>query len=121
HSGGGRLTLKLHREDHGDVAGRPGVPDRPTPTPAGAGGGRRIAWAAEDTWDRIESSLAGPGRRGGRDVAIGPEVVLRDGEMAIEASASPALDDSLPFRAADAAARAGVPVARDSLRRLALQ
>jgi [protein-PII] uridylyltransferase len=41
--------------------------------------------------------------------------------MAIEASASPALDDSLPFRVAAAAARAGVPVARDTLRRLAIQ
>src|SRR5205807_1523465 len=34
---------------------------------------------------------------------------------------SPALDDSLPFRVAAAAARAGVPVARETLRRLALQ
>jgi len=39
----------------------------------------------------------------------------------MEAAASPAIDDSLPFRVAAAAARAGVPVARDTLRRLAMQ
>jgi [protein-PII] uridylyltransferase len=121
HSSLGRHRDTLHREDQDDVAHRLDMAGRSTLTLTVAGAGRRIAWAAEDTWDRIASSLAGPGRRGGRDVAVEPEIVLRDGEMAIEASASPALDDSLPFRVTAAAARAGVPVARDTLRRLAMQ
>jgi [protein-PII] uridylyltransferase len=111
----------LVRESESDVAARLQLADRSALALSVAAAGRRIAWAAEDTWDRIESWMKGPGRRGGRDVAIEPDVVLRDDEMALESSASPALDDSLPFRVAAAAARAGVPVARDTLRRLAVQ
>jgi [protein-PII] uridylyltransferase len=121
HASAARRGDTLRREDQADVAARLAMADRSTLTHAVAAAGRRIAWAAEDTWDRIESSLKGPGRRGGRDLAVEPDVVLRDGEMAIEASASPALDDSLPFRLAAAGARAGVPVARETLRGLALQ
>ncbi|MBV9410959.1 MAG: [protein-PII] uridylyltransferase, partial [Acidimicrobiia bacterium] len=121
HAVSGRQSDALLRELQTDVADRLDMGDRSSLALAVAAAGRRIAWAAEDTWDRIESSLAGPGRRGGRDVVVEPEIVLRDGEVAMEASASPALDDSLPFRVAAAAARAGVPVARDTLRRLALQ
>ena len=121
HASTGRRNDTLLRENQADVAARLEVADRSELTRFVAGAGRRIAWAAGDTWERIGSSLAGPGRRGGRDLAVEPDIVLRDGEMAIEASASPALDDSLPFRVAAAAARAGVPVARDALRRLALQ
>jgi [protein-PII] uridylyltransferase len=121
HAESGRQSDALLRELQADVAARLGMADRSSLALAVAGAGRRIAWTAEDTWDRIESTLAGPGRRGGRDVVVEPEVVLRDGEIAMEPSASPALDDSLPFRVAATAARAGVPVARDTLRRLALQ
>jgi [protein-PII] uridylyltransferase len=115
-----RHTDTLVREDQADVATALGMPDRSALAVAVAAAGRRIAWAAEDTWDRVESFLAGPGRRGGRDIVVEPDVVLRDAEIALDASASPALDDSLPFRVMAAAARAGVPVARDTLRRLAL-
>jgi len=121
HTVAGRHTDTLVREDQAGVAARLGMPDRQALATAVTAAGRRIAWAAEDTWDRIESSLSGPGRRGGRDLPVEPEIVLRDGEMAIDSTASPALDDSLPFRVAAAAARAGVPVAQDTLRRLALQ
>ena len=121
HSVTGRQADVLRREDQAEVAEWLTMAERAALSLAVASAGRRIAWAAEDTWDRIESSLEGPGRRGGRDVAVEPDIVLRDGEMAIEASASPALDDSLPFRVCAAAARGGVPVARDTLRRLALQ
>jgi [protein-PII] uridylyltransferase len=121
HTTAARRGDTLLREDQAAVADRLGMPDRWTLAHTVASAGRRIAWAAEDTWDRIESSLTGPGRRGGRDVVVEPDVVLRDGEMAIEASASPALDDSLPFRVAAAAARDGVPVARETLRALAVQ
>jgi len=121
HAVTGRQSDVLRREDQSEVAERLAIEDRAALSLAVAGAGRRIAWAAEDVWDRVESSLEGPGGRGGRDVAIEPDIVLRDGEMAIEASASPALDDSLPFRVCAAAARAGVPVARDTLRRLSLQ
>src|SRR5581483_4417188 len=121
HAVSGRQTDTLLRELQTDVAAGLGMADRSALALAVAGAGRRISWAAEDTWDRIESSLAGPARRGGRDVVVEPEIVLRDGEVAMDASASPALDDSLPFRVAAAAARAGVPVGRDTLRRLALQ
>jgi len=116
-----RHTDTLVREDQAGVAAALGMHDRSALAVAVAAAGRRIGWAAEDTWDRVESTLAGPGRRGGRDLAVEPDIVLRDAEIALDPSSSPALDDSLPFRVMAAAARAGVPVARDTLRRLAVQ
>src|SRR5581483_4886933 len=121
HASAGRHADALLRENQADVAVRLGLPDRAALSLVVAGAGRRVAWAAEDAWDRIDSWMAGPGRRGGRDVPVEPDIVLRDGEMTIEATSSPALDDSLPFRVAAAAARAGVPVARETCRRLAVQ
>jgi len=116
-----RHTDTLVREDQAGVAAALGMHDRSALAVAVAAAGRRIGWAAEDTWDRVESTLAGPGRRGGRDLAVEPDIVLRDAEIALDPSSSPALDDSLPFRVMAAAARAGVPIARDTLRRLAVQ
>ncbi len=121
HTVASRRGDTLVREDQDAIAETLGVADRDELMLAVSEAGRRVAWASDDTWDRIESSLNGPGRRGGRDLAVEPDVVLRDGEMAMDASASPALDDSLPFRVAAAAGRAGVPISRDTLRRLALQ
>jgi len=116
-----RHTDTLVREEQAGVAAALGMHDRSALAVAVAAAGRRIGWAAEDTWDRVESTLAGPGRRGGRDLAVEPDIVLRDAEIALDPSSSPALDDSLPFRVMAAAARAGVPIARDTLRRLAVQ
>jgi [protein-PII] uridylyltransferase len=80
---------------------------------------RAIAWASDDGWRRVESWLAGPkGRRGGGDVVIEPELVARDGEIALLSQADPAVDPSLALRVAAASAERDLPIARATLERL---
>ena len=63
---------------------------------------------------------AGPsGWRARRDRAIGPGLVLRDGEVHLTADADPAADPSLVLRAAAAAAAGDTRIHRGSLDRLA--
>jgi [protein-PII] uridylyltransferase len=119
HAVTGRRTDMLLREDQSAVAARLAMADRDTLMTCVAHAGRRLAWVAGDTWDRVESSLQGPGRRGGRDRPLELGVVLRDGEVALDKDASVLVDDSLPFRVGAAAARVGVPVSRQALGRLA--
>jgi [protein-PII] uridylyltransferase len=80
---------------------------------------RTIASQSDDTWRAVRASLQGPRGRStaGRDVPLSPGLVLRDGEVALLADASPADDPSLLLRAGAAAAYLGAPVARPTLRR----
>jgi [protein-PII] uridylyltransferase len=81
--------------------------------------GRMIAWQSDDAWRSVGSWLQGPRGRSavGADRALGPGLVLRDGEVALVADASPADDPSVVLRAASAAAHRGVPIARATLDR----
>jgi [protein-PII] uridylyltransferase len=86
--------------------------------------GREVMWASSDGWRRVESYLAGPlGRTGGRDIAVGDGVVLRDREVALGPDAGPDAgrlrEGSLLLGIATAAARYGIPIATASLDRLA--
>ena len=78
---------------------------------------RTIAWASDDLWRRIGSSLRGPiGRTVRRDRVVRPGIVLRDGEVLVEPG--PRADDggaTLVLQAAAAAAKEGAPFARPSL------
>ena len=81
---------------------------------------RMIAWTSDDAWRRVRSSLRGPlGRIGKRDHAIGDGVILRDGEVHLDADADPAGDPLLALRAARAAAEQAIVIDRASLERLA--
>ncbi|HMG44116.1 MAG TPA: [protein-PII] uridylyltransferase [Acidimicrobiales bacterium] len=80
---------------------------------------RTITWTSDDAWSRIESSLTGPLGRLRRERAIGPDLVLRDGEVHVTAAADVAGDPTLPLRAASAAATHDTRVHRSSLERLA--
>src|SRR5581483_3885352 len=77
---------------------------------------RTIAWASDDLWRRIGSSLRGPiGRTVRRDRVVRPGIVLRDGEVLVEPG--PRADDggaTLVLQAAAAAAKEGAPFARPS-------
>jgi [protein-PII] uridylyltransferase len=85
-----------------------------------AAAARTIAWRSDDAWQRIDASLSGPlGWRSRRDKAIGPGLVLRDGEVHLTADADPAADPSLVLRAAAAAAASDTRIHRASLERLA--
>jgi [protein-PII] uridylyltransferase len=80
---------------------------------------RAVAWLTDDAWRRVESWVAGPrGRGGSADRPLGPGLVLRDGEVAVTASAQVESDPTLPLRAATAAAQMAVPLAHATLDRL---
>jgi [protein-PII] uridylyltransferase len=117
HAVTGRNTDVLLQEHQAAVAARLGLPDADILMTAVAAAGGRIAWAASDGWRRIDSWLAGP-RRSGRDRRVDAGIVLRDGEVAVEASADVGADSSLALRLAAAAARHDVPIARATLARL---
>src|SRR5205085_1133904 len=77
--------------------------------------GRTIAWTSDGTWRRVASSLKGPfGRSARRDRALGPGVVLREGDVHLASDAAPAADPALPLRAAALAAQQGTTIDRDS-------
>jgi [protein-PII] uridylyltransferase len=80
---------------------------------------RTIAWTSDETWARIDSSLAGPLGRLRRDRAAGPGLAVRDGEVHLTGDAAVDTDPTLPLRAAAAAAGIGTRIHRASLDRLA--
>ncbi len=80
---------------------------------------RTVATQSDDAWRSVRAWLQGPRGRSapGRDVPLSPAVVLRDGEVALLADASPATDPALVLRVAADAAYLGAPIARPTLRR----
>jgi [protein-PII] uridylyltransferase len=118
HLTSGRATDVLAVEHQDAVALRLGHADRIALMTDVAAAGARVAWAAEDAWRRIDSWSTGPVRRSGRDRPVGPGLVLRDGEMALDESSTPTSDASLALRLAAAAARRGVPMAHSALARI---
>jgi [protein-PII] uridylyltransferase len=114
----GRASDKLLLQHQDDVAARLNVADADVLMKDVAAAGRAIAWEGDDAWARAMSWSAGPkGRGGGGDRAVGPGLVLRDGELDVLGDADLA-DDSLILRAAEAAARRGVRFRRGALERL---
>jgi len=112
---GDRLLL----EDQDAVADALGEESADTLMRSVASAARTIAWRSDDAWHRIDASLSGPsGWRSRRDKAIGPGLVLRDGEVHLTADADAAADPTLVLRAAAAAAAGGVRIHRASLDRL---
>jgi [protein-PII] uridylyltransferase len=79
---------------------------------------RTIAWTSDDSWARIESSLAGPLGRLRRERPLGGGLILRDGEVHIAEGADASGDPALALRAAAAAAHHGTQLDRQSLGRL---
>ena len=85
-----------------------------------AAGAHRSRWQSDDAWRAVRSWLQGPRGRsaaGPRRAAVARRVVLRDGEVALLADASPADDPALVLRVAADAAYLGAPIARPTLRR----
>jgi [protein-PII] uridylyltransferase len=80
---------------------------------------RTIATQSDDAWRAVRAWLQGPRGRSsaGRDVPLSAGLVLRDGEVALVADASPADEPSLLLRASADAAYLGAPIARPTLRR----
>ncbi|MGH9183683.1 MAG: [protein-PII] uridylyltransferase [Acidimicrobiales bacterium] len=110
-------VLLLERQD--EVAAALGDADADALMARVAAAARTVAWTSDEVWDRVRSSLAGPlGRVFRRDREMGPPgVVLRDGEVHIEADAVD--DGALVLQAAAAAAAVRARIDRASLDRLA--
>lgn len=79
---------------------------------------RTIAWTSDDSWARIESSLAGPLGRLRRERPLGGGLILRDGEVHVAEGADVSGDPALALRAAAAAAHHGTQLDRQTLGRL---
>jgi len=112
-------TDRLLLEHQDDVAAALGLDDADELMAMVSGAARTIAWQSDDAWRAVRSWLQGPRGRSaaGRDAPLSPGLVLRDGEVALVAEASPADDPALVLRAAADAAYLGVPIARPTLRR----
>lgn len=117
----GRPGDRLLLEEQDAVAAALGDPDADVLVRRIATAARTIAWTSDEAWDRIESTLRGPGPLGrlvARDRRLGPGLVLRDGRVHLELDADPTADPTLPLRAAAAAARQPARIDRESLDRL---
>jgi [protein-PII] uridylyltransferase len=79
---------------------------------------RTIAWTSDDSWARIESSLAGPLGRLRRERPLGGGLILRDGEVHVAEGADVSGDPALALGAAAAAAHDGTQLDRQTLGRL---
>jgi [protein-PII] uridylyltransferase len=119
HRSTGRADDDLLLERQDEVAALLGIPDADELMARVAMAGRTVAWIGDEVWRRETSVGRGHlSRVLRRDREVGPGLVLRDGEVHVEASADLG-DATLVLRAAVAAARAGAPIQRASLDRLA--
>jgi len=116
----GRAGDRLLLQEQDSVAESLGYTDANELMRAVSTAGRSIAWRSDEVWSRIDSSITGPTSiRLRRDKELAPGVVLREGTVALTASADLVSDPHLVLRTAVAAARAGVRIERRSLERLA--
>jgi [protein-PII] uridylyltransferase len=116
-------TDRLLLEHQDEVAAQLGCADADELVTRVSGAARTIAAQSDDAWRAVRAWLQGPRGRSaaGRDVPVSPGLVLRDGEIAVLADASPTADPSLVLRAAADAAHLGAPIARPTMRRLAVE
>jgi len=114
----GHANDRLLLQDQDDIASRLGYSDADEFMANVAGAARRVAWVGDDAWRKIDGWLAGPSAsRAARDRAVGPGLVLRDGEVRFTEPVVGS-DDGLALRAAAAAATNGALLSHDALARL---
>ena len=115
----GKALDRLLLQEQDGVAEALGYADADELMARVAAAARTVAWWSDDSWRRVASALAGPrGRTSGRDRALGPGLMLREGEVVLAADADPGRDSSLGLRAAVAAAETGAHLSRSLLDRL---
>jgi [protein-PII] uridylyltransferase len=114
----GRPGDRLLLQEQDAVADSLGYQDADALMRAVAHAARTVAWTSDDSWARIESSLAGPLGRLRRERQLGGGLVLRDGEVHVAGAADVAGDPSMALRAAAAAARNDTQLDRQTLARL---
>jgi [protein-PII] uridylyltransferase len=114
----GRATDVLLLQEQDAVAAALGLRDADALMAAVASAARGIAWASDEAWWRIESSLRGPVRNPGRERRLGGGLVLRDGSVELEEGAD-ASDPATVLRAGLVAAQAGARLGMGTLDRFA--
>jgi [protein-PII] uridylyltransferase len=81
---------------------------------------RRVAWVADETWDRVAARLSNDRPLlGWRSRSRAPGVIVKGGQVLLETSADPAAQPELVFDVVDVAVRTGSRPARATLSRLA--
>ncbi len=121
---GRRPVDRLLMQEQDGVAAALGYLDADALMAGVSGAARTIAFASDTTWRRVRPSPrrrtlglrgpAGPVRR-----PLAEDVVEQDGEVVLARDAHPQDDPVLPLRVAEAAARAGLPIAPHTLERIA--
>jgi [protein-PII] uridylyltransferase len=114
-------TDRLMMQEQIPVAAALGIEDADTLLRAVSSAARTIAYASDDNWRRVSRWLGANSRRRGRPAPWRPlaaGVVEQDGEVGLSRDAEPALDATLPLRAAAAAAQAGLMLSAHALSRL---
>jgi [protein-PII] uridylyltransferase len=114
----GRPGDRLLLQEQDAVADSLGYADADALMRAVAHAARTIAWTSDDSWARIESSLAGPLGRLRRERRLAGDLILRDGEVHVAEDADVSGDPALALRAAAAAGRHGTQLDRQTLARL---
>jgi [protein-PII] uridylyltransferase len=119
-----RPTDRLVLQEQDPVARRLGYADAAALMRAVYAAGRTVAFAADETWRRVESALRparrwpGRGQRGPQRRPLADGVVEQDGEVVLARDARPADDPGLVLRMAAAAAQADLLPAPHALERL---
>ena len=118
----GKRSERLLLEDQDRVGEALGYGGREELARALAAAARTVGWLMDDASRRVLSWVAGPrGRGGSADRALGPGLVLRDGEVAVPVHYEVASDPTLALRAATASAESGAPLARPTMERLTME
>jgi [protein-PII] uridylyltransferase len=118
----GRGQDRLLLQEQEAVAAALAYPDSLALARAVADAGRTISWTWDVSWNRAAATLRPASRwRGRRPIRrpLAEGVVEQEGEVMLARGADPGADPVLVLRAAAAAARAGLPLARATLDRLA--
>ncbi|MCW2599965.1 MAG: (Protein-PII) uridylyltransferase [Frankiales bacterium] len=124
-SAGRRVVDRLLMQEQDGVAAALHLSDADALMAAVSGAARTIAFASDTTWRQVAAASpkrrllglrgpAGPVRR-----PLADDVVEQDGEVLLARDATPEDDPVLVLRVAEAAARAGLPIAPITLVRLA--
>lgn len=119
HRASGRSADVLHLQDQ-DVVGAALGLDADELMGQIASAARTVAWIADETWDRVGVATSAKGSLlGWRSRQQAPGLMVRAGQVHLEASSDPAVHHELVLSAAVLAARKQARIARDSLERMA--
>ncbi len=117
HASTGRASDRLTLQDQDPVADRLGI-DADELVADVARAARNVAWIADEAWDRVAASLSTSVSLLGWRSRTAPGLVLRDGQVRLEASVDPSHRPEIVFEAAILAARKHAHLARATLARL---